>query len=329
MVWKGLDSPVSLSAVSVCQMQPVVGVSWVTTTDCISSWPTVQLKKHELFFSWKLGNRSSSGNSDESQLWKAGQNGTRAKLQSNRNHLASACLFLSRQKPRVTQRLRPLPAARPGRPREAVGGQGLQSRRRIYPGRLAGAGSSFKQTPPTLLTQVSGGAAAPVTSGTAPRTPPGAEDPLFPRPAPPGGSFSARAGGAVPPPPPPVPPHRNGGARTPGSERRRRFPPQRLPLTGAAASNRSVCSPAPPCVSVSGEQRGWARPRVPPAQRPPGPLRQPGPRASAICVAWHRLTAPPTPRFSFPASPRRLPLLWAGRRGRRAAGSEAGRRELP
>lgn len=37
MVWKGLDSLVSLSAVSVCQMQPVVGVSWVTTTDCISS----------------------------------------------------------------------------------------------------------------------------------------------------------------------------------------------------------------------------------------------------------------------------------------------------
>lgn len=89
-------------------------------------------------------------------------------------------------------------------------------------------------------------------------TPPGGEDPPFPRPAPPGGSFSsAGAGGAVPPPPPPGPPHPNGGAQTPGSERRRRFPPQRLPLAGSRREQQvGAASSLRVSVSVSGEQRG-------------------------------------------------------------------------
>lgn len=163
----------------------------------------------------------------------------------------------------------------------------------------------LQQTPPTLLTQVSGGAAAPVTSGTAPRTPPGAEDPLFPRPAPPGGGFSARAGGAVPPPPPPVPPQR-------GSANTQLGAASPLPAS-AAAPHRSrrkqqVCVfPRPSVRECVRRTKGLSADPRPPrtaAARPPPPARPP--RFSHL----RRLASPhrsPHPPLLFPGLPTLAP----------------------
>lgn len=120
---------------------------------------------------------------------------------------------------------------------------------------------------------------------------------------------------------------------TAGPQRRRRFPPRRLPLAG---SNRSVPPPPPfllpPCVcECGGRTKGLSaapRPLHAAAARPPPPAR-PLRFSHLRRLASHRRSPPPAPRRlpAFPlllrGSPRRLPLRWARRRGRRAAGSEA------
>lgn len=194
--------------------------------------------------------------------------GPRPQLQSNRNHLASTSLLLRRQKapvgnppPRFPQRARPAPEsgqAVPERPRplaapawEPHSGRRASTR----PAALGPGAAAAPPTPPRPCLTSPG-----LPQGRLPPTPPGGEDPPFPRPAPPGGSFSsARAGGAVPPPPPPGPPHPNGGARN-------SRPAAASPLPASAAAPRrqqQVCNPPPPpssslpaCASVAGEQRG-------------------------------------------------------------------------